>query len=70
MSSPSDRRRHKAGTGGPSNKGDRKSRPFDDVLLEYEKFASSERTGHQGDKATVATRRFGVIGGNPQRCFP
>ncbi|KAL5825357.1 hypothetical protein ACOSQ3_021420 [Xanthoceras sorbifolium] len=61
MSSPSDRRRHKAGTGGPSNKGDRKSRPFDDVLLEYEKFASSERTGHQGDKATVAHQRE-VIG--------
>ncbi|KAL5808417.1 hypothetical protein ACOSQ3_029108 [Xanthoceras sorbifolium] len=40
MSSPSNLRRHKAGTGGPSNKEDRKSRPFDNILLDYEKFAA------------------------------
>ncbi|KAL5738557.1 hypothetical protein ACOSP7_031318 [Xanthoceras sorbifolium] len=57
MSSPIDQKRHKAGTVGPSNKGDRKSRPFDDVLLEYKKFASGERTGHQGDKVVVAYQR-------------
>ncbi|KAL5758593.1 hypothetical protein ACOSP7_021204 [Xanthoceras sorbifolium] len=54
MYSPSDWSRHKASTGGLSNKGDRKSRPFDDVLIDYEKFASGERPGLQGDKAAVA----------------
>ncbi|KAL5773765.1 hypothetical protein ACOSQ2_013689 [Xanthoceras sorbifolium] len=54
MFSPSDRKHHKAGTGGLSNKGDRKSRLFDGVLLEYEKFASGEMTRRQGDKAAVA----------------
>ncbi|KAL5752184.1 hypothetical protein ACOSP7_022360 [Xanthoceras sorbifolium] len=54
MTSPSNRRHHKAGTGGPSNKRDRKSRPIDDILLDYEKFVSGERTGRQGDEVAVA----------------
>ncbi|KAL5805954.1 hypothetical protein ACOSQ4_028687 [Xanthoceras sorbifolium] len=57
MSSPSDRRCHKAGTGGPSNKGDHKSRSFDDGLLDYDKFVSGERTGYHGDEAAVAYQR-------------
>ncbi|KAL5835128.1 hypothetical protein ACOSQ4_014625 [Xanthoceras sorbifolium] len=37
MSSSSDRRRQKAGTGGPSNKGDRKSRLFDDATVAHQR---------------------------------
>ncbi|KAL5764220.1 hypothetical protein ACOSQ2_016814 [Xanthoceras sorbifolium] len=57
MSSSSNRRHRKTGSGGPSNKGDRKYCSFDDILLDYEKFVSGERTGHQGDEADVAHQR-------------
>ncbi|KAL5823563.1 hypothetical protein ACOSQ4_021463 [Xanthoceras sorbifolium] len=67
MYSPSDRRRHKASTGDLSNKGDRKSRPFDDVLTDYEKFASGERLGLQGDKAAVA-HQYEVIRSSTSGC--
>ncbi|KAL5784020.1 hypothetical protein ACOSQ2_006412 [Xanthoceras sorbifolium] len=47
MSSPSDRRRHKASTGGSSNKGGRRLRSFNDALIDYERFMFDERTGHR-----------------------
>ncbi|KAL5765954.1 hypothetical protein ACOSP7_016571 [Xanthoceras sorbifolium] len=57
MPSSSNQRHRKTGSGGPSNKGDRKYCSFDDILLDYEKFVYGERTGHQGDEADVAHQR-------------
>ncbi|KAL5746037.1 hypothetical protein ACOSP7_027183 [Xanthoceras sorbifolium] len=60
MSSPSDRRRHKAGISGPSNKGGCKLRSFDDALIDYERFVFDKRIGRPGD-ATVEARSRKVI---------
>ncbi|KAL5736458.1 hypothetical protein ACOSP7_030863 [Xanthoceras sorbifolium] len=57
MSSPSDRRHHKPATGGPSDKGGHKPRPFDDVVLDYEKFVSGERIRCRGEEAVVVYQR-------------
>ncbi|KAL5784769.1 hypothetical protein ACOSQ2_007161 [Xanthoceras sorbifolium] len=61
MSSPGNQRHHKANTGGPSNMKDRRSRLSDDVLVEYERFMSFERTRRQGGKS-VTTHRCEVTG--------
>ncbi|KAL5781912.1 hypothetical protein ACOSP7_006941 [Xanthoceras sorbifolium] len=56
MSSLSDQRCHEVGTHGSPNAGDRRPRPFDEVLVEYEQFVSRERTKHQGDRAAMTRR--------------
>ncbi|KAL5743963.1 hypothetical protein ACOSQ2_027079 [Xanthoceras sorbifolium] len=61
MSSLGNQRRHKADTGGPSNMRDRRSHLSDDVLVKYEKFASYERTRHQGGRI-AASHRDEVMG--------
>ncbi|KAL5852007.1 hypothetical protein ACOSQ3_007125 [Xanthoceras sorbifolium] len=49
-------RRSMVGTHGSPNAGDRRPRPFDEVLVEYEQFVSRERTKHQGDRAAMTRR--------------
>ncbi|KAL5758496.1 hypothetical protein ACOSP7_021107 [Xanthoceras sorbifolium] len=57
MSSSSNQRHRKVSIGDPSNKRDRKSRPFDNILLDYEKFIFGKRVERQSDEATVAYQR-------------
>ncbi|KAL5754160.1 hypothetical protein ACOSP7_022380 [Xanthoceras sorbifolium] len=57
MSSSSDQERHEVHIDGPPDAGDRKSRPFDEVVVEYEWFASRLKAMKRGDKTTMTSRR-------------
>ncbi|KAL5818847.1 hypothetical protein ACOSQ4_022689 [Xanthoceras sorbifolium] len=56
MSSSSDQERHEVHIDGPPDAGDRKSRPFDEVVVEYEWFASRLKAMKRGDKTTMTSR--------------
>ncbi|KAL5861852.1 hypothetical protein ACOSQ3_003136 [Xanthoceras sorbifolium] len=61
MSRPSDQECHEANTGGFPDTGDRKSRPFDEVVVEYERFVSHLKAMEHGDEA-ITTRRSEMKG--------
>ncbi|KAL5764518.1 hypothetical protein ACOSP7_016872 [Xanthoceras sorbifolium] len=67
MSSSGDQRHHEADTGGYPNAGNRRPHSFDEVLVEYERFTSRQRTKYQGDRAAT-TRRSEVKGSSTSSC--
>ncbi|KAL5777212.1 hypothetical protein ACOSP7_010138 [Xanthoceras sorbifolium] len=56
MSSSSDQERHEADTGGSPDVEDRRSHPFNDVVVKYEWFMSRKKAVDSGDKATTICR--------------
>ncbi|KAL5854917.1 hypothetical protein ACOSQ4_004719 [Xanthoceras sorbifolium] len=56
MSSARDQECHEADTGGSPDAGDRKSHPFDEVVVEYELFVSRLKAIERGGKAAATHR--------------